>query len=222
MKARGNTNTNRLRKELTTLRERGCSMLVVGAVPTEVSHRACATLGDGIDGELVTVHTGGDHACDTEVSNEAAYEIRWGGQSRGATTAAVDDPQAAPAEGGTMVNTLGELNEATVDGIEAASEDTDPGELRVCVDSLGPLIEDTSERSVFRFCHQLTRAVRDAKGLGHVHLPMARDSERVTVLGTLFDITVELRLFGGEPRQRWYLHEAGIVSDWLPIGGNYK
>jgi hypothetical protein len=64
----------------------------------------------------------------------------------------------------------------------------------------------------------LNAAVREANGLGHVHLPMARESERATVLGALFDVTVELELFGGEPRQRWYLHEAGIVSDWLPIG----
>jgi hypothetical protein len=222
MSARGNTETERLREELTALRERGCTMLVVGEVPTEVSRRACAALGGGIDRELVTVHTGGDHACGADEHDEHAHEIRWDDRARGATTAAAGDLQFAPAEGGAMVSTLGELGEATMAAIERAAEGTDPGELRVCVDSLGPLVEDTSERSVFRFCHQLGGAVREAKGLGHVHLPMAHESERATVLGALFDVTVELELFGGEPRQRWYLHEAGIVSDWLPIGVNHE
>jgi hypothetical protein len=215
---RGNTNTERLREELTALREQGCAMLVVGEVPTEVSRRACATLGGGRDRELVTVHTGGEHACDADDHDDIAHEIRWADGARGATTATAGDLQFAPSEGGATVSTLGELGEATVRAIDAAAEDTGPGELRVCVDSLGPLVEDTDERSVFRFCHQLTGTVRGAGGLGHVHLPMARDSERVTMLGALFDVTVGLELFGGEPRQRWYLHEAGVVSDWLPIG----
>lgn len=211
---------DRLREELQSLRESGCTILVVGEVPADVSRRACTTLGGSPEHELVTVRSGGGCSCHTSHDGRG-HTVQWADQARGA---------AATTEGGDLqfsttetehtaqVTTISALAEATAVAIGSAAEDTDPGELRVCVDSLGPVIEATSERAAFRFCHQLTATVREADGLGHVHLPVARDSERATVLGALFDVTVELELFGGEARQRWYLHEAGIVSDWLPIG----
>lgn len=208
----------RLHEELQSLRESGCTILVVGEVPATVSRRACATLNGGPDHEHVTVQTGGGCSCDPH-DHDGQRTVQWADQARGGTTAADGALQfATETETTAEVGTLSALGEATAAAVADAADGTDPGELRVCVDSLGPLVEATSERSVFRALHQLNAAVREANGLGHVHLPMARESERATVLGALFDVTVELELFGGEPRQRWYLHEAGIVSDWLPIG----
>ena len=218
----GHERAERLREELGSLRESGCTMLVVGDVPGEVSRRACADFCGGPEHELVAVQTGGGCACDHEALTESpTHTVRWADHARG--TAATDGAvQFAGGEGraGTVteVETLAELGAATVTAVDRVATDTEPGELRVCVDSLGPLVEASSERSAFKLLHQLNAAVREARGLGHVHLPMVRDAERVTVLSALFDVTVELDLFGGEPRQRWYLHEAGIVSDWLPIG----
>lgn len=218
--ARGRTDPHetaeRLREELQSLRESGCTMLVVGEVPATVSRRACATLNGGPDHEHVTVRTGCGCSCEP---HDGGHTVQWADQARGGATTADETLQfATETETTAEVGTLSALGEATAAAIAEAADGTDPGELRVCVDSLGPLVEATSERSVFRALHQLNAAVREARGLGHVHLPMARESERATVLGALFDVTVELELFGGEPRQRWYLHEAGIVSDWLPIG----
>lgn len=212
----------RLREELKALRESGCTMLVVGEVPAAVSRRACATLAGGPERELVTVETGGGCACGGEGRDGARTQtVRWADRARGAAAATAEHTTAPDREPVTE-RTLSGLTEAAVAAIDRAAADTDPGDLRVCVDSLGPLVEATSERSVFRFCHQLNATVRAARGMGHAHLPVARESERATVLGALFDVTVELELFGGEPRQRWYLHEAGIVSDWLPVGVGHE
>ncbi|MFC7229618.1 hypothetical protein N0B31_19625 [Salinirubellus salinus] len=208
----------RLREELQALRESGCTILVVGEVPAEVSREACAALAGGPERELVTVETGGGCTCGG-VGRDPSHTrtVRWADRARGAATTAGDH---TGTDHGTVTEatTLSELGEATAAAVDRAAADTAPGELRVCIDSLGPLVEATSERSVFRFCHQLNATVRAAEGLGHVHLPVAREAERAAILGALFDVTVELDLFGGKPRQRWFLHEAGIVSDWLPIG----
>ena len=217
--------TRRFRDELASLRETGSTMLVVGEVPTEVSQRACSTLCGDPATERVAVRTGGgctclDHAADTG----HGHTVEWAGRARGAAAATetgtgTGDLQFARAEGDAAeVRTLAELGEATTAAVERAAEGADAGDLRVCVDSLGPLVEASSERAVFKYLHQLNATARDAGGISHVHLPMDRETERATVLGALFDVTVELELFGGEPRQRWYLHEAGIVSDWLPVG----
>jgi hypothetical protein len=217
--------TLRFREELASLREKGCTMLVVGEVPTEVSQRACSALCGDPATERVAIRTGGGCTClDHPEDAGHCHTVEWAGQARGAAAATeartgTGDLQFARAEGGaTEVRTLAELGEATTATVKRAAEGADTGDLRLCVDSLGPLVEASSERAVFKYLHQLNAAVRDAGGIGHVHLPMDRETDRATVLGALFDVTVELELFGGEPRQRWYLHEAGIVSDWLPVG----
>jgi hypothetical protein len=97
------------------------------------------------------------------------------------------------------------------------THDPSPSEIRVCVDSLDPLVEAVDRRDLFRFLHVLTSRVRAAKAMGHVHLSAAADAVTVGTLRPLFDATVEVRTTADGPQQRWTLSEAGLQTDWLPL-----
>lgn len=117
---------------------------------------------------------------------------------------------------------LGTLYDTTRQALDrvAASADA-PGEVRLCLDGLDPLVEavetgDTTEEELFRFLHLLGSAVRDVDGMGHVHV-----SETVAgdVLGTfepLFDATLTIETTAnGTARQRWQLHDSGRETGWF-------
>lgn len=120
-----------------------------------------------------------------------------------------------PADFGTLYDTTRQ----TLDRV-AASADS-PGEVRLCLDGLDPLIEavetgDATEEELFRFLHLLGGAVRDVDGMGHVHV-----SETVAgdVLGTfepLFDATLTIETTANaRARQRWQLHDSGRETGWF-------
>lgn len=119
-------------------------------------------------------------------------------------------------EGGDLPG-LGAAITGVIDDFEtvAGSGGLAPAELRMCLDSLGPLVAEHGRSTVFRFLHLLTERVRRAAGLGVYHLPAPSDDESVAMLASLFDATVELRVEDGRPRQRWDLGD--VRSEWLPV-----
>ena len=92
-----------------------------------------------------------------------------------------------------------------------------PAELRVCVDSLLSIIKEYDCETVARFLYDMIRKIRCYDGMGHFHLPVAREKQMVTNLIPFFDALVELRVEEKSPQQRWYLCDSGIESEWLPI-----
>lgn len=145
----------------------------------------------------------------------------------GAPTAGFDDldpredggipPGAIRTVGSEDLPGLGAAVTEAIDGFEtvAGADGLAPAELRMCVDSLGPLVAEHGRSTVFRFLHLLTERVRRAAGLGSYHLPAPPDDESVAMLASLFDATVELRVEDGQPRQRWDLGD--VRSEWLPV-----
>lgn len=213
----------RLREGLRTLRERGSMLLVAGEAPSSVMGHVCAEMGGRSHTSHVTVDTG--CGCQASVSDgngstESAY-IRWESERRGATAARgpnqVTDLPGAGAV--TPVDSTTDLAEAVRQAFDSVA-DLDPacGSVRLCMGSPLPLVEAASEQRAFHALHLVGAHVRKHRGIGHVHLPMDRRSELVRVFEPLFDVTVEVETFGGEPRQRWYLHEEGLTSNWLPVG----
>lgn len=92
-----------------------------------------------------------------------------------------------------------------------------PGELRVCVDTLGPVVESHDDREVRRFLSTVTNRIRSTGGMAHYHLPAERDAPVVEDLTPMFDAIVELRQHGATPQQRWDVPDFGIETGWLPL-----
>lgn len=115
---------------------------------------------------------------------------------------------------------LGDLGVAVSKAIadfETEADGLAPAELRLCFDSLRPLLAEHDEREVFQFLDLLTERVRSVDGMGHFHLPVARDTATVRTFEPLFDVVVQLQKRDGRLRQRWELEESGLSSGWIPV-----
>ena len=118
------------------------------------------------------------------------------------------------------IRSLGELGMAVIEAInefDAEADGLEPSELRVCIDSLVPLLETHSAESVFRVVHMTTSRIRQVKGMGHVHLPLDRDHDTVNLFEPLFDAMVEVRTDVDAPKQRWHLRHHEATSEWVDI-----
>lgn len=207
-------------QELAALKRRGSNLLVVGSVRSGDRLDACGRLlgEDGGDGRRrLVVATDADPALDRRLPSGAdpgevrVVDVR--ARTRSAATAGGCASTTADA----VENDLDALWAAVGDAIEAhADAGLEPAELRVCVDSLLPLLARHERVAVGRFLGRLTAAVVAHRGMGHVHLPLARDHEHVRALEPLFDGVVELAS-GNPPRQRWHLRRSDLTTGWLPL-----
>ncbi len=112
---------------------------------------------------------------------------------------------------------LGGAVEETAERFAAEAGGLSPGELRLCFDSIVPLVADYDERSVRRFLLGLTETVERFDGMAHYHLPAEYDSETVESIEALFDAVVEVQYGTAEIEQRWHLAEPDITTDWLAL-----
>ncbi|WP_423745041.1 hypothetical protein V5735_03155 (plasmid) [Haladaptatus sp. SPP-AMP-3] len=213
-------------RELAELKRRGSGLLVVGAEPP--MQRACERfLGDATatprrrvfvrtdgnfvrpDGECHHTHAGTHEdakvikqAADTR-STAAASNV-----SNRANTTVLRTQNLAP---------LGIEISGAIDEFERECGPLAPGELRVCFDSLTPIIEEHDRESVFRFLHVLIGRIKTVNGMGHFHLPAEMDSTIVRTLLPVFDAAVEIRMNGGNAEQRWHLVERDVTTEWLSL-----
>lgn len=104
-----------------------------------------------------------------------------------------------------------------VDEVEADGQGLEPAQLRVCFDSLRPLLERHRSETVFRLVHMMTARIREVNGMGHFHLHLPRDNEYVNLLDPLFDAVVEVRTAGDTVEQRWHLRDGDVTSDWIAM-----
>lgn len=115
---------------------------------------------------------------------------------------------------------LPELRDRVEDAVasfENESGGLSPGELRLCFDSVRPLVVDYDERTVDRFLADLTGIVESAGGMAHYHLPADYDSEVVETVEPLFDAAVEVRRSEARVEQRWHLSDPDFSTGWLPL-----
>jgi hypothetical protein len=97
------------------------------------------------------------------------------------------------------------------------ADDPDPGEIRLCFDSLDPLVDAVEQRELFRFLHVLTNRLRAADAMSHFHLSAGADAVTIRTVRPLFDAAVEVRATVDGHQQRWTLRDAGLRTDWLPL-----
>lgn len=235
MNSGGEEDLLRFRQELTRLKQHGSATLVVGDAPPEAHRRLCHQI---LSGETATrrivVETGADYCVTPDAtrgsdSEESTTRLRYRTATRSTQTAAQPTTEptlpwqvgrsSADEDGNDdEAETLVELGRSLDDAVTAATADaTEPAALRLCLDSLHPLLEDATEEAVFRFLHVFTHHARSVTAMAHVHLPVDRDARLVRLVRPLFDAVVELRHPQGHPEQRWELIEADVTTRWLPV-----
>lgn len=206
----------RFRRALDTLKQEGSAILVVGEVP-HGGHRALCDqmLGHG-QGEYRRVLVETDAGCSAAAHDHGPENrvLTYAAGTRSAAAATTTDgPELTDAL--RSVADLVDALEVAVD--EAAAAVDDHTRLRVCVDSLLPLISDSDREQVFRVLHPLCAQLRSVGGMGHCHLPVPGDAEVVRLYRPLFDAVIELRINDGVMQQRWDLVERDVESEWLDV-----
>lgn len=217
------TSDDELQSELNRLKEQGCTLLVTGAVPEEVRHRATQRLFGSPDADRKRILVVGNGAAvdarrylPSGVTPESADVslIDWGSRTRKAVDACAT---ATPPD----TDALRWLRTTIIDAVvsydaEAGDARLAPAELRLAFDSLDVLLESHDRHDVECLVRATTALIRGVNGLGHFHLA-SRDDDCIDALAPLFDARVELRRRQGKnPEQRWHVPSYGS-TEWMRL-----
>ncbi|MFC7080524.1 DUF7504 family protein [Halorussus caseinilyticus] len=112
---------------------------------------------------------------------------------------------------------LGTSIEETIEQLGSGVGSLSPAELRLCFESITPIVADYDDRDVRRFLLGVTETVERFDGMAHYHLPAEYDSETVDSIEALFDAVVEVQYGSGGIEQRWHLADPDITTDWLAL-----
>lgn len=208
-------------RTLSDLKREGSDILLVGDESDGAHEDVCRRLLGEDDDALryrlfVLTRNGEDDGCTTAPAATAATGpvrvVRQAGaptvDGEGALTTTVDSE---------FLSALGMDFLDVVDEIVAESDGLEPAQLRVCFDSVRPLVERHRSETVFRLLHVMTARIREENGMGHFHLRLPRDHEAVRLLDPLFDAVVEVRTTDGTVEQRWHLRDGDVTSDWIAV-----
>jgi hypothetical protein len=208
-------------RTLSDLKRDGSNILLVGPESADAHVSVCRRLlGEDEDEDepryRLIVLTDGDATCtsfpDTSAAADSIRVIR----QADAPSIEREDVLSATVDS-EFLSALGLNFLEVVDEIEAEGGGLEPAQLRVCFDSVRPLLERHRSETVFRLLHVLTSRIRGKNGMGHFHLPLPRDNEYVRILGPLFDAVVEVRTTDGTVEQRWHLRDGDVTSDWIAV-----
>lgn len=221
--------TTALVQELDALKQRGSNLLVVGSRMPDAHETACwQFLGETSTEARRRLFVLADSCrpvserppfATTDPDNHAI--VRYDATSRSAAATSPNPattPNTASIPERAAEGDLGRLGISISEAIaefEATSGGLSPAELRLCFDSLTPLVSEHDPETLFRFLHLLTHRVRSVGGMGHYHLTTDRSNRTVALLEPLFDAVIELCLRDGVLYQRWYLHDGGLTTGWL-------
>lgn len=218
-------------RALTSLKRQGSCLLLVGADHDAALSKSCQRfLGDETAGprRRLFVATDADgrsvrdriRSTDGRPDDSEVTIVDWSTRTRSAVAGVAEAARAPIPEIRVESEKPSELGieiSAAIAEFEAASGELDPAELRVCFDSLSPVLAEYDGETAFRFLHVLTARIRGVRGMGHFHLPVERDSQAVRTVAPLFDAVVEVRTRNGRAEQRWHLREQDLTTDWLSL-----
>lgn len=223
-------------RTLDRLKQTGCNLLMVGRVPDDVLAAACRKLlGDVVqrrfrlfvltDADLAAVQErlaatefqtqGAGANVPTPAANATA--ITYAGASRAPAAGAIDDiPEITRIDVDGDLAALATAIDEEIAAIERAADGLDPAQLRVCLDSLRPLLADYDTPEVGAFLEDVTDRVEAVGGMAHYVLPFERDHSAVAELAPQFDATIEYRAVE-DGQERWHFPETDFTTEWLPL-----
>lgn len=221
----GESGAGEFAQALAGLKRRGSGILVVGAARHEAHLGACRRLlgNSSADRRRLVVLTDSVPGGEARTDVDAGADLRVIDRRPAARSAAASE---RPGDGPSDLGTLQRETSAAIEAFDAEVDGgLDPAQLRVCLDSLRPLLDVYDEQAVREFVRAVVEATRDAGGMCHVHLPAEGESAVVARVADLFDATVEVRTVrpDADPRtaagieQRWRLHDPEVATDWLPL-----
>lgn len=214
-------------RTLDQLKQTGCNLLMVGRVPDDVLAAACRKLlGDAVqrrfrlfvltDADLVAVR---DRlaATDFRTHSTTATAIVYARDSRTPAVEAIDGFPAIDRidVDGPLVELAAAIDEE-IAAFERAADGLEPAQLRVCFDSLRPLLANYDTREVVAFLEDVTDRVEAVDGMAHYVLPFERDHPAVTELASQFDATIEYRAVE-DGQERWHFPETDFTTEWFPL-----
>lgn len=134
-------------------------------------------------------------------------------------TRAAAAAQSSVASGPTIDDDLTALASTVTDAIDdLATTVSQPGELRVGVTSILPLVETAGLAATVGFCDRVATAVRRHRGMAHIHCPLPDTDRELTRFRDVVDARVELRQEGTHPVQcRWHTPypELNLHQQWV-------
>jgi len=209
---------------LARIKRNGGNLLVVGSVPDSVLDTASSLLlGETAVGRTRVFAL---HDRDVATARRRLSLARSSGENArvvdyhtGARSATASAPEEVGPTVDRVTGDLDALRDAVVDTVERLDDERrfDPAELRVCFDSLRPVVENHDEAAVEAFLGPICEAVEAASGMGHYVLPVAYDSPAVQSVAGTFDAVVELRTGDAGPEQRWHLRETDHTTGWFDL-----
>ncbi len=215
-------------EELSRLKRRGASVLVVGSTRASQQAETCRRLlGHATDRprRRILVSTTGESAPIESLVDETPSDshriVRHEIDVRSASAASSGHESAPSIDVPvTTTETLADLGieiSSAIESFETAADGLEPSELRIGVDSLLPLLETYGTERVFRFIHLTNGRVGRSDGMIHYRLPVDRENEVVSVLTPLFDVVVDLRTHNGVCQERWSLKGESLCSGWISM-----
>lgn len=209
------------------LKERGCLVLVVGAVGDDAKYVGCRRLlGDELSRPRrrlflttdsdIDKHPGAKATCghgDPDDSRAITYRTA----ARTATSLESDQSmrvQTDVVDDG--IDTLTEVTSSAIADLETRAGGFDAGELRVCIDDLETIIANDDDVEVVEFISTLRDRVLESNGLAHAHITRTAPGIPVDAILPYFDAILEVDS-RDECRQRWHVRDAGITTEWLEL-----
>ncbi|MFC7165834.1 DUF7504 family protein [Halospeciosus flavus] len=213
---------------LDDLKAQGSTLLLLGPVGGDAMYAGCRRLlGDELvedrrrlfvmtDGQIEH-HQGAKATCKYQPPADA-HAINYRTQARSVASATATDHTDIPAE--TVEGGLDELYdriEAAVERLDDRADGLEPGELRLCLDSVDSLLAHENDEDVFEFLDRVEALVDQYNGMAHVHLPLDFGSAPVDQFADAFDAIVEVEAGDNAYRQRWHLQDLGLSTGWLKL-----
>ncbi|MFC7079734.1 DUF7504 family protein [Halorussus caseinilyticus] len=225
---------------LNELKSTGCNLLVVGDAPRELFTQASSRM-FGDDDTVryrtlavtdATPESIAERLPDPSESprpvGETTHVLNHAGALRSVTTAT--DPNTPPDLAGVKETRIADpqlagLQAAVVEAIEefaTRAGSLHPGDLRIGIDSLEPLLDFYGEDVVRRCLRIVGGYVRDYDAMAHYVLPKPYDSDVVQTFADDMDAIVEIRLSdsaddGRVGEQRWHVPSRDLSVGWASI-----
>lgn len=222
------------REYLSRLKREGSALLVTGQTPEWVRRHASRQLFGASrtaesTGQRRRVVVGTDPGFDasaylptgTAPSDDNVRVVAVDSTTRAAAGARDATQRADGAEGGSDLAALEGAVRESVAALVSADGEPAPGELRVGVTSLLPLVETHGQDAVVAFCESVGDDVRSHGGMAHAHYPLPDGDRGVQAFRPHVDARIELRQGGADPVEcRWHTPypELNIALDWVQFG----